>query len=66
MAHEGVYIYKPSFISVPFNITTESLNCEGECLSAEVRKSRGVDAWLVASAVSILVPHPSAPWHQVN
>lgn len=61
----GVYIYRLSFISVPFTMTTEGLDYEGESLSAAQREVRGVDAWLLVQCLH-LVPHPSALWHQVN
>lgn len=58
---EGVYIYRPSFISVSLKITIEGLDYGGQCLSAALRKTRGVNTWIEASAVSPLGASPSCP-----
>lgn len=49
------------FISVPFKITTEGLDYEGESLSAALREARGVEAWLLAGAVSPFGASPFCP-----
>lgn len=52
---------RPSFISLQFKMTTEGLDYEAEWLSAALRETRDVDAWLVASAVSPFGASPFCP-----
>lgn len=56
-----VYIYRPFLFQSLLKNTTEGLDCQGKCLSAALGETRGVDAWLVASAVSPFGAPPFCP-----